>query len=247
MYHHFRWQILHSKKNKTMKPRSKLALAAALGLAFSTLTANAQFISVNVREQLTFGAFTGGTNNSITNNGVVNATEVVSTGTSAANPFTITYTPILGASNVMLSTGTLNVANFTFTSPTSPVNTFASLPFELKLDFDNNGTFDVIQNYSLTTSRFTAPNGLTGINYAIIPVQFFGSAMFNSQNYGYASVVANGSGTLFDGNSTTSLIQFQFLATPVPEPSTYALFGVVALCGIVAFSRRSQKQASLMA
>jgi len=232
-----------------MKPKLKLALTAALGLAFSPLAANAQFISVNVREQLTFGAFVGGSNNNVTNNGVVNATQVVTTGSPVAGPFSITYTPILGPGIVPLNTGTLNVATFFFSSPINPLNTFASLPFELKLDFDNNGSFDVIQNYTLATSPFTSGNGLTGINYSILPVQFFGNAMINALSYGYASVVSNNSGTLFDGSSTSSVIQFQFLANlvPVPEPSTYALFGVVALGAIVAFRRRSQKQASLMA
>jgi len=231
-----------------MKPRLKLALAAALGLAFPTLNANAQFISVNVREQLTFGAFVGGSNNSSTNNGVVDATQVVSTGTPVATPFRITYTPILTAGNVLLNTGTLTVATFDFVSPINPLNTFASLPFELTFDFDSNGIWDVIQNYVLTTSPFLAPNGLTGINYSILPVQFFGNATINALSYGFASVVSNSSGTLFDGSSTQSAIQFQFLSNlvPVPEPSTYALFGVVALAGIVAFRRRAQKQASLM-
>jgi hypothetical protein len=64
--------------------------------------------------------------------------------------------------------------------------------------------------------------------------------VINGTNYSYASVVANSVGTLFDGSSTTADIQFQFraTATPVPEPSTYALFGVLALGGIIWLRRR---------
>ncbi len=54
-------------------------------------------------------------------------------------------------------------------------------------------------------------------------------------------MVSNSVGTLFDGSNTQSGIQFQFLSTPlipVPEPSTYALAGVMALGGIVVLRRR---------
>ena len=108
----------------------------------------------------------------------------------------------------------------------------------LNFDFDNNGSIDLTQNYTINLTPFTAPNGLTGINYSIIPQQFFGSVLINGQTYGYASAVANSSGGLFDGQNTTSTLQFQFVATPVPEPSTYAIAGVAALVGIAAVGRR---------
>ena len=225
-----------------MKLRSKLAIAAALGLAFSAIVANAQLLVVNVRSQSTFGAFVGGTGNSVSNNGAINTTEVVSTGTSnTAAQFTITYNPVIGPATLDLSggNGTLNTGTFTFASPQSPVNYFTSVPLVRSIDFDNNGIFDVTQNYTLNLSPFTAPNGLTGVNYSIVPVQFFGSAVINGQNYTYASVVSGSSGTLFDGSSATASVQFQFIATPVPEASTFALAGVAALAGIIALRRRA--------
>lgn len=222
---------------------SKSVIAAALGLAFAAVAAHAQLM-VNVSERVTFGAFVGGTNNSVTNNGVINATEVVSTGTPAATPFTVTYNPLLGPSNVLLNTGTLNVGTFTFSSPQVPQGTFNSVPFTFDFDFDNNGIWDLTQNYTLSTSVFTSPNGLTGINYSIVPNQVFGNVSIDGTTYGYASVVSNSNGTLFDGSSTLSAIQFQFLATPVPEPTTYAMAGVMALGGIVALRRRKQRLAA---
>jgi len=231
-----------------MKLRSKLALAAALGLAFSAMVAHAQLLVVNVRSQATFGPFVGGTSNSVTNNGAVSTQEVVSTGTSnSAAQFTITYNPIIGPQTLNLSTPTtLDTGTFTFSSPTTPLNYFTSISLTRSLDFDNNGVFDVTQNYTLNLSPFTAPNGLTGVNYSIIPVQFFGSTTINGQDYSYASVVSGSTGTLFDGQSNTAAVQFQFIATPVPEASTFALAGVAALAGIIALRRRASGSSKLV-
>jgi MYXO-CTERM domain-containing protein len=113
-------------------------------------------------------------------------------------------------------------------------------------DFDSNGVFDLTQNYTLNLSAFTAPNGFTGVSYVIVPQQFFGSVIINGTTYGYASVVSNNTGTLFDGSNTQAGIQFQFVATPVPEPSTYALAGVLALGGIVAYRRRRNSSSALV-
>lgn len=226
---------------------TKIGLAAALGLAFSAMVAHAQLLVVNVRSQATFGPFVGGTNNNVTNNGSIDTQEVVSTGTSNnASQFSVTYNPIIGPQVLDLSTdsGTLNTGTFTFTSPQTPLDYFSSVGLVRSLDFDNNGSWDVTQNYTLNLNPFTAPNGLTGVNYSIIPVQFFGATTINGQDYGYASVISGSTGTLFDGSNNTAEVQFQFLATPVPEPSTYALAGVAALAGIVLLRRR--KAASLL-
>jgi hypothetical protein len=229
-----------------LRPRSKLVLAAAIGLAFSAIAAHAQLLVVNVREQATFGPTTGGTNTNVTNNGTFNTTEVITTGTPVGTPFSITYNPLTGPSTVALNTGTLNTSTFVFNSSITPLSYFTSEGVALGIDFDNNGTIDLVQNYTLSLSPFTSPNGLTGVSYSIIPQQFFGSVLINGQSYGYASVVSNNTGILFDGSSTTAAIQFQFLATPVPEPSTYALAGVAALGGIVILRRR-RSSAGLLA
>ena len=214
----------------------KIVIAAAIGLAFSAF-AHAQLL-VNLNEQATFAPFIGGTNNGVTNNGTFNTTEVITTGTPVASPFNITYNPLTGPSMVTLGTGTLTTANFVFNSPITPLNYFTTLGAVINYDFDNNGTIDLVQNYTINLSSFTSPNGLTGVNYSIIPVQFFGNVTINGNTYAYASVVANSTGTLFDGSTTTAAIQFQFLSTPVPEPSTYALAGVLGLGGIVYLRRR---------
>jgi hypothetical protein len=221
-----------------LRTRSKLAIAAALGLAFSALAAHAQVVNINLREQATFSAFVGGVPNSVTSNGTFNTTEVISTGTSNSIPFSITYTPLVGSSTVNLNTGTLNTATFGFTSPITPLNYFTTVAVQLNYDFNNDLITDLTQNYTIGLSPFTAPNGLTGVNYTIIPQLDFGTVMISGTQYSYASVVSNNAGTLFDGSSTTAAIQFQFLTTPVPEPSTYALAGVLALGGIVVLRRR---------
>jgi hypothetical protein len=224
----------------------KLAFAAAIVLAFSAVAAHAQLLVLNVREQATFGPTVGGSNTNVTNNGTFNTTEVITTGTPVGTPFSITYNPLTGPSTVALNTGTLNTATFVFNSTITPLSYFTSEGVVLGIDFDNNGTIDLVQNYTLNLSPFTAPNGLTGISYSIIPQQFFGSVLINGQTYGYASVVSNNTGTLFNGSSTTAAIQFQFLATPVPEPSTYALAGVLALGGIVVLRRRRHAPAVIV-
>lgn len=226
-----------------LRLKSKLAIAAAIGLAFSALSAHAQLLVLNVRSQATFGPFVGGINNAVTNNGSIDTTEVVTTGTPVGDQFSITYNPITGPAILDLSmgSGTLNTGTFTFDSPQAPLNYFTSVGLVRTLDFDNDGDWDVTQNYTLNLSPFTAPNGLTGVNYSIIPVEFFGTAEINGQSYTYASVVSGDQGTLFDGSNNTAAVQFQFIGTPmtpVPEPSTYALAGMLALGGIVALRRR---------
>lgn len=215
----------------------KTFCAAGLGLAFFAVAAHAQLM-VNVSQQATFDNFVGGTNNSVTNNGSFNTNEVVTTGLPLATPFTITYSPITGPSTVTLGTGTLDTTNFLFHSPISPTSYFTSARVTINTDFDNNGIIDLSQIYTVNLSPFTAPNGFTGVAYSIVPTNFFGTVTINGINYSYASVVANSMGTLFDGSSTTSVIQFQFQANPVPEPSTYALCGVLALAAGVFLRRR---------
>ena len=230
-----------------LRLKSNLLIAAAIGLAFATVTAHAQLINVNVQETGTFGPIIGGTNNNVTNNGALNTAEVITTGTPSATPFSITYNPLSGPSSVLLNIGTLDTATFVIKSPITPLNYFNSIGVSLSYDFDNNGTTDLTQNYSLSLSPFTAPNGLTGVNYLIVPENFFGSVVINGQTYGYASVVSNNSGILFDGSSTTAEVQFQFLSTPVPEPSTYALAGALALGGIVILRLRRRNSFSGLA
>ena len=218
--------------------RIKFLCAAGLGLALAA-AAHAQLL-VNVSQQATFGSPVGGTNNNVTNNGTFDTQEVVTTGLPLATPFSITYNPLIGPSTVTLVTGTLDTTSFVFHSPVSPSSYFSSISVTINTDFDHNGTIDLSQLYTINLSPFTSPNGFTGVAYSIVPVQYFGNVTINGLNYSYASVVANSSGTLFDGSSTTSSVQFQFneASVPVPEPSTYALFGVLALAGIVLMRRR---------
>jgi len=226
----------------------KLVLAAALGLAFSALGAQAQ-VNIHLHEQATFGPFVGGTNNSVSNNGTFDMQEIIKTGTPTAAPFNIVYQPTnLAPIFLALATDTLTTSTLTFKSTISPLNYFASLASVINYDFDSNGTIDLTQAYTIALAPYSA-GGLTGVSYSIVPVNGVGNVTINGVNYVYASVVANNSGTLFDGSSTTASIQFQFLrlATPVPEPSTYAAFGVAALGGIVWLRRRRSGLSGLSA
>src|SRR5207253_2525540 len=103
-----------------------------------------------------------------------------------------------------LGTGTLDTATLTFHSPVTPQSFFTTLGATINYDFDNNGSIDLTQAYTINLSPFTAPNGLTGVSYSIIPVNFFGSVTINGTLYAYASAVANSVGILFDGTTTVS-------------------------------------------
>jgi hypothetical protein len=220
-----------------ISPRSKLVFAAALGLAFSAIAAHAQ-LAIHLNTQATFGPFVGGTNNNVTNNGTFNTQEVITTGTPIASPFSITFTPATTVTTLNLSTDTLDTGTFSFHSTLTPLNYFTSVGVTRAFDFDNNGSIDLTQTYTINLAAFTSPNGLTGVSYTIVPQNYFGSVIIGGNTYGYASVVANSVGTLFDGSTSLALIQFQFIATPVPEPSTYALAGVLALGCVVVLRRR---------
>ncbi len=136
-----------------LRLRSRLVLAAAIGLAFTAGAAHAQLL-INLKETATFGVPVGGTNYGITNNGSsssggVNTSDVITTGTPVASPFSITYNPLTSAAptNITLNTGTLNVATLVFNSTISPLNTFGSLLETVTYDFDNNGTVDLTEQY----------------------------------------------------------------------------------------------------
>jgi MYXO-CTERM domain-containing protein len=236
---------LRKETNMKLRPKSKLLIAAALGLAFAAVAAHAQLLLLNVNEKTTFGPFIGGINNNVTNNGSVNTTEVVTTGTPTANPFSITFNPLTGPNSVLLGTTTLDTSDLTFHSTQTPLNYFTSVQLERQTDFDGDGIYDLTQFYTLSLTPFTSANGLTGVNYSIVPQTNYGTVVINGTNYGYASVVSNNAGTLFDGSSTIAAVQFQFLASPVPEPSTYAIAGVLALGGIVALRRRRSNTGGL--
>jgi MYXO-CTERM domain-containing protein len=230
----------------------KLALSAGIGLVFSTVAAHAQLVSVNMSEQTTWGPFTGGSNvNTVTNNGSTNTQEVVTSGVSAGTPFSITYNPLSGPSTVSLSNGTLNTSTFVFQAPENAVQYFNTVGITINYDFDGHNADELTQNYTLTLTPFSSPNGLTGTSYLFTPVNSFGVVDFDGQNFEYASVVSNSAGTLFDGSSTTAAIQFQFLGiavSPVPEPASYALAGVLVLGGIVSLRRRrSSPDAAMLA
>jgi hypothetical protein len=195
-------------------------------------------VVTNLREQATFGPFVGGTNNNVTSNGAINTQEVLTTGTGTGGPFSITYNPLVGPQSTPVNTGTLNTSTLVFHSTIQPLSYFSSVAMKLDYDFDNDGTFDLTQTYTISLTPVTFGNGLTGVGYSIIPQQNFGSVVINGTTYSFASLVSNSAGSLFDGSTTTAAVQFQFLATPVPEPSTYALAGVVALGGMVLYRRR---------
>jgi len=229
-----------------LRPTSKLVIAAALGLAFTAITAQAALM-VNVSQKATFSNFVGGLNNSVSNNGSFDINQVIKTGTPAANPYSITYDPVTGPSVVTLGTGTLVTTFFNFQSVLSPLNYFTSVDVSIETDFDNNSTIDLVQAYTIQLGPFVSGNGFTGVAYSIVPVNYFGFVTINGDVYSYASVVANASGTLFNNQGTQGKIQFQFDATPVPEPSSFAMFGVAALGGIVALRRRRSASVSLPA
>lgn len=220
---------------------SKLVFAAASGLVFSALPAHAQLF-LNVSQKATFGPFVGGMNNNVTNNGSTNLNQVITTGTSANGPFSIIYDPQTGPAVVNVFTDTLTTTQLTFNSTLAPANFFGSLAMKIETDFDGDSLIDVTQNYSINLSPFVSPNGFTGVAYEIVPIEFFGFVELFGDEYIYASAVSNNTGVLLDDSITQSAIQFQFIGTapisPVPEPSTFGLVGVVGLLGMAAFRRR---------
>lgn len=229
-----------------MNTKIKSVLAAASVLALSALTANAQLLLNSITQ-----TFLNPTSGTITNQNVAftsptSATTTV-TGIGGNGVVTITANP-RPSLPLNLTLGSPFVITSLFIDQTQSPAALAEFDFKLALDFGPTVGLDLTNTFHISLKSGTAAPGGAGnavqTYFEISPVTSAGLFTNNGTTYGYQFIVANTNGVLdaspTDPSTGTPIIRLT--VTAVPEPSTYALFGVVALLGMVAVRRfRSTK------
>jgi len=244
-----------------MKPRNsiRILLAAATGLALTALSANAQLITGSSQGAFTnpvppagnvqyfspsVGTF-GTLANFYTGTAIGGSNSTSQTGVTyfgtLFSPLSLTLSPIG-------STGPIGVGYFVYSNGnTVPGTTVDTIDFSLKLDFTGSGG-PLINS---TPFNIKLDGGAAGAGF--VDNQFTvsnpGGGSFvmggNSYNYVYSfdanSVIIPEAGSGLQSSSVNNLYVTFTRGSPVPEPSTYALAGVMALGGITALRRLRRK------
>ena len=235
--------------------RIKLVVAAAMGLALTALTARAQLISGSSQ-----GAFTnpvptstvqyfnpssgtfGTLANFYTGTAIGGSNSTSQTGVtffgSLFSPLSLTLTP--GA-----STGPIGVGYFVYSNgQTVSGTTSDSIDFSLKLDFAGSGGPLI----TATPFRIRLDGGALDAGYVdnAFSITNPGGGSFtlgaNTYDYTFAfdttTVIIPEAGSGLQSSAVDNLyVTFTSRGAPVPEPSTYALAGVLALGGIATLRR----------
>jgi hypothetical protein len=234
--------------------RNKLLVAAAVGLALSTLTARGQLITGTSQ-----GAFvnplppTGNVQVFNPSSGTYAALSNFYTGTATPGSnstsqtgvtfFGTLFSPLSTTLNPLGTTGPVGIGYFVYSNGNTVAgSTVDSIDFSLRLDF--SGTGGPLLNAS--PFRISLDGGAAGPGF--IDNQFTitnpggGSFTLAGTAYNYAfsfdttsvNIPEAGSGSQ---SSAVDNLYVTFTSTPVPEPTTYALAGVLALAGIVGLRR----------
>ncbi len=228
-----------------MNTKIKSVIAAASVLALSALTANAQLNLLHTQ-----GSFTNivGGSSAVTGSGLDNGSPIVLWTPSPTEVFSVTSTNL----NIGTDFAGANLGN-AFKVDTWSLDRFgastagilSSFDFTLKLDFGALGG-PIAGGYDLAiTERVTisigAGNVLVYSLNQLTPA--VGIVTIGGTSYNYTIAADGTGGSLFASSTATNgTTNINLVFTAVPEPSTYALFGVVALMGVVAVRRfRSSK------
>ena len=234
-----------------MNTKIKSVLAAASMLALSALTANAQLILS--------GTFKGGFS-SYTDAGGTTPVAVVPSSSAyfnfgsqpvgdlaftsvqfAGGSFANTAIPSSPDFSVVYIGGIAGSPPIDFKIYNKDDNNLLAATFDLYLDYTSNqvgpGSSGLVKLTTITWT-WTGPSALQTFVSTLSPIPTF--------VVGDYTVLTDISGTfrfsVADGQTGTNTDGALF-STAVPEPSTYALFGVVALMGVVAVRRfRSSKK-----
>lgn len=223
-----------------LRPRyGQYLLAAALGLA-SAAGASAQLLTLTSLTATFQNVVPPGTGT------IVNGATVQTFASSAATP-SMLLTNTLAAMPIVFNVGPATAFN-TFSVLDSDKISAASSPFasvDLKFDFNFVGgapvDFSIVYTYTKTFENADL------FSYTLTPQIQSGNFAIAGFNYTYQIVGDGTSGTVGLGSAASvgqASLNMDISFTAVPEPSTYALFGVVALGGIVAYRRyRGQRTA----
>ncbi len=216
---------------KKHSPRyHRYLIAAALGLA-SVVAAHAQLVLNSVTPTfLNVVPPSSGT--------IVNGASVQTFTSSVALPsFQLTSTQVTGPITFNLSNPAdyHTIDTLKIDKLSASLATFNSV--DLKFDFDFAGGLPVDLSITYTLTRLLENS--TQLTYSITPLITNGSFLIGAQAYQYTIIGDGLTGTVAVGGGTngTANINMVIGITAVPEPSTYALFGVAALGGIVAVRR----------
>jgi hypothetical protein len=238
-------------------------MAAATGLAFSGLIAHAQLITGTSQGSFqnplpavgnvqvfnpSIGTF-GSLANFYTGTAIAGSNSTSQTGVTF---FGTLFTPLNFNLLANGSTGPLGVGYFVYSNGnTIPGTTVDSIDFSLKLDFTGAG------GPLLNSTPFNIELDGGAADATFVDNQFSisnpggGSFVLDGINYNYSfsfdstAILIPEAGSGLQSSAVNNLY-VTFVGTPVPEPSTYAMAGVLALGGIVTLRRLRGKGARTM-
>jgi hypothetical protein len=246
------------KHNRSLR----LFLAAATGLALTGLIAHAQLISGSSQ-----GAFinplpptgnvqvfnpSSGTFSTLSNFYTGNASPGSnSTSQTGVTFFGTLFSPLSLTLNPLAATGPIGVGYFVYSNGNTVIGTTVdTIDFSLKLDFTASGG-PLINATPFTIKLDGGAAGPSFVdNQFTISNPGVGSFTLGATTYNYSfsfdttSVIIPEAGS---GLQSSAVDNLYITFTAVPEPSTYALSGVLALGGIVALRRFRRKGATLPA
>lgn len=214
-------------------------LAAALGLA-SAAGASAQI--------LTLSSLTATFQNPIAlgSGTIVNGAAVQTFSSAVVSP-SVVLTNTISTLPIVFNVGPTTNFNTFSVLDTDKVSATASSFSSVDLKFDFNFVGGAPVDFSIVYKYTKTFENAEIFSYSLTPQIQSGNFLIGGSSYAYTIVSDGVTGTVGLGSQASlgqASLNMDISFTAVPEPSTYALFGVVALGGIVAYRRyRGQRNA----
>lgn len=216
-------------KNNTSK-----VLAVLAGLALVSVTANAQLLLLSAS-----GSFASMGDANISNGPAISTYQTPGLIPAVRISAETQSTPVMVNANDFTNVSTWTIQKLS--DDLSGIDT--NFNYTLDFDFAGGGLIDLSLQFDVAASAGVVA-GNNVYFYSITPGVFEGTINIDGQDYRYG-VIQNGESGRVGVGGSSGIVNFDVAVNfvPVPEPSTYALFGVGALGAIVGYRRLRAKKA----
>ena len=209
-------------------------LAALTGLALVATSLNAQLLLNSAS-----GSFSSSGDANINNGPAVSTYETPGASPAVRITAMTQSTPVMISGNSFTNVSTWNIEKLQ--ENLSGVDT--NFSYTLDFDFAGGGLIDLSLQFDVAASIGSVV-GNSVYYYSVTPGVIEGTINIDGQDYRYG-VIQNGESGRVGVGGSAGIVNFDVAVNfvPVPEPSTYALFGVGALGAIVGYRRIRAKKA----